>query len=84
MLSSLGHDGVSGVLRHFTTAANENDRQDAIDVLRRAASVWTSLEHRLLFAIASGETYGALAAKDCVPVSTVKTRVRRARLKIDH
>ena len=65
------------------TAANENCRQDAIDVIRRSMSVWTSHEAELLFAIARGETYGSLAGKSDTPVATIKTWVRRARLKID-
>ena len=63
-------------------AANEDERQDALDFLRRSAAVLTSLEARLLFAVAEGRSYGELAGREAVPLGTVKTWVRRARLKI--
>lgn len=65
-------------------AANEDERQHALHLLRRSATTLTTLESRLLFAVAEGKTYGELARRAAVPVGTMKTWVRRARLKIVH
>lgn len=62
--------------------ANDNSRYEAIDALRRTAKVLTSIEARVLFGIGQGKTYGELALAEGVPISTVKTWVRRARAKI--
>jgi DNA-directed RNA polymerase specialized sigma24 family protein len=67
-----------------TTAANDNARHDALDVLNRSATVLTSLEARLLFGIGEGKTYGELARSEGAPEATIKTWVRRARMKIKH
>jgi DNA-directed RNA polymerase specialized sigma24 family protein len=66
----------------FVGAANDNARHEAADAIRRAAKVLSFLEARLLFGISEGRTYGELARAQGVPAGTVKTWVRRARLKL--
>jgi DNA-binding NarL/FixJ family response regulator len=63
-------------------AANESDRLEARSELARHQGRCSRQEWRLLVTIGLGYTYGNIAKAYDVPEATIKTWVRRARLKL--
>ena len=66
----------------FLTAINENSRLEALCDLGRHQRQCSELEWRILVSIGLGHTYGHIAVAEGVPEATVKTWVRRARLRL--
>ncbi|MCH9052211.1 MAG: hypothetical protein IIA72_14210 [Proteobacteria bacterium] len=66
----------------FHTTVNENSRLEALCDLGRHQRQCSKLEWRILVSIGLGHTYGRIADAEKVPEATVKTWVRRARLRL--
>ena len=64
------------------TAANENARLDARSELDRHRSRCTAREWRVLVSVGVGDDFSSIATIEHVPVSTVKTWVRRVRARL--
>ena len=66
----------------FPTAINENSRLEALYELGRHQRKCSELEWRIFVSIGLGHTYGRIADAEEVTEATVKTWVRRARLRL--
>ena len=62
--------------------ANDDSRLEALCDLDRYRRQCTTREWRILIAVGLGHTYGYIASAEAVPEATVKTWVRRVRLKL--
>ncbi len=66
----------------FPTVVNEDSRLEALCDLGWHQRQCSELEWRILVSIGLGHTYGRIADAEEVPEATVKTWVRRARLRL--
>ena len=67
----------------FPTFASNHRRLEARYYLNQCRQHCGELEWDMLLAIGMGYTYGEIAVKEGVPEATIKTRVRRLRLRLE-
>ena len=66
----------------FPALTNDNNQLDAICDLGRYRQLCSTREWRVLVAVGEGHTYSHISSEEGVPEPTVKTWVRRLRLKL--
>ena len=66
----------------FPAFTNDNNQLDAICDLGRYRQLCSTREWRILVAVGEGHTYSHISSEEGVPEPTVKTWVRRLRLKL--
>ena len=66
----------------FPALTNDNNQLDAICDLGRYRQLCSTREWRVLVALGEGHTYSHISSEEGVPEPTVKTWVRRLRLKL--